>query len=419
MTTGALARRLGTGDAVVVGLGAMLGAGVFAAFGPAAQAARSWLLAALGIAAVVAFCNAVASAQLAAVYPASGGTYVFGRAVLGPWWGFVAGWGFVVGKTASCAAMAMTFAAYALPGRPGLQRALAVVAVVALTAVNLRGITRTAQAARFLLAVTLVVLIGFVVLALAGEPAAPVPPLDVGGATAGPFGILQAAGILFFAFAGYARIVTLAEEVRRPEMIGRAILVAFTVAVAVYLAVGWALVDVLGGGLAGSRTPLAAAVHAVGADWAGPVVRVGAAVASLGALLALIAGISRTMLAMARERDLPSALAAVELRHQVPARAQVAVGAAVVVLVLVADLRGAIGFSSFGVLTYYFVANASALRQPDAERRWPRALQLLGLVGCATLALSLPAFSVVVGALVLAAGVGLRVLLRREAAPPR
>jgi APA family basic amino acid/polyamine antiporter len=413
MTTGPLARRLGTGDAVVVGLGAMLGAGVFAAFGPAAQAARSWLLVSLGIAAVVAFCNAVASAQLAAVHPASGGTYVFGRAVLGPWWGFVAGWGFVVGKTASCAAMAMTFAAYALPDRPGLQRLLAVVAVVALTVLNLRGITRTAQAARVMLAITLVVLVGFVVVALAGEPSGAVPRLDAAGASTTPLGVLQAAGILFFAFAGYARIATLAEEVRRPEMIGRAILIAFAVAVAVYLAVGWTLVDVLGGRLATSRTPLADAVHLVGADWAGPVVRVGATVASLGALLALITGVSRTMLAMARERDLPPALAIVEHRHQVPARAQVAVGLAVVVLVLVADLRGAIGFSSFGVLTYYFVTNASALRQPAEQRRWPRGLQVLGLAGCATLALSLPAFSVAVGALVLLAGVGLRVLLRR------
>ena len=411
MTSTTLARRLGTGDAVVVGLGAMLGAGVFVAFGPAASVAGSWLLPALGIAAVVAFCNAVASAQLAAVHPASGGTYVFGRAVLGPWWGFVAGWGFVIGKTASCAAMAMAFAAYAVPDRPVVQRVVAVVAVVALTALNLRGITRTAQAARVLLTITLLVLVGFVVVALTGTPTSTAPPLD--GTPASPLGVLQAAGLLFFAFAGYARIATLAEEVRRPEMIGRAILIAFGAAVALYVAVGWALVDVLGGDLAGSHTPLADAVAAVGAGWARPVVRVGAAVASLGALLALLTGVSRTMLAMARERDLPTSLAVVEPRHEVPARAQVLVGVVAAALVLVADLRGAIGFSSFGVLTYYFVANASALRQPAGERRWPRALQVLGLLGCGVLALSLPLASVLLGILVLLAGVVLRLLLRR------
>ena len=115
----ALARRLGTGDAVAVGLSAMIGAGVFAVFAPAAAAAGSLLLVGLGVAAAVAFCNAVSSAQLAVTYPTSGGTYVYGREVLGPWWGFVAGWGFVIGKTASCAVMAMTFAAYAVPGPAG------------------------------------------------------------------------------------------------------------------------------------------------------------------------------------------------------------------------------------------------------------------------------------------------------------
>jgi APA family basic amino acid/polyamine antiporter len=315
--------------------------------------------------------------------------------------------------------MALTFGHYVAPA---YATALAVAAVVVLTGVNLLGITRTALLTRILLAVVLATLVFVAVASLLGPHPVGAPAVSPGAAypatvPGGGWGVLPAAGLMFFAFAGYARIATLAEEVRRPEMIGRAILIAFGVAVAVYLAVGWTLVDVLGGGLATSRTPLADAVHSVGAGWAGPVIRVGAAVASLGALLALITGVSRTMLAMARERDLPPGLAAVADRHQVPARAQVSVGVALVVLVLVADLRGAIGFSSFGVLTYYFVANASALRQSAEQRRWPRALQVLGLAGCATLALSLPAFSVVVGALVLLAGVGLRLLLRREAVP--
>ena len=185
--------------------------------------------------------------------------------------------------------------------------------------------------------------------------------------------MLQAAGLLFFAFAGYARIATLAEEVRRPEQLGRAILVALGTAVVVYLLVGLALVRILGADLPDSPRPRSlTATAALGAGWAVPVVRVGAAAAALGALLALLAGVGRTTLAMARERDLPAPLASVDPRHQVPTTAQVAIGAAVVALVLVADLRGAIGFSSFGVLVYYAVANLSALRQPREQRRWPR-----------------------------------------------
>jgi len=132
-------------DAVHIGVGSMVGAGLFTAFAPAAAAAGALLLLALGVAAVVAFCNATSSAQLAAQYPTSGGTYVYGRERLGPWLGFIAGWGFVIGKTASCAAMAMTFAAYVVPG--AWQRPVAIGAVIALATVNYHGVTRTARKA--------------------------------------------------------------------------------------------------------------------------------------------------------------------------------------------------------------------------------------------------------------------------------
>lgn len=391
----------------------MLGAGVFVAFTPAAAAAGSGLLLGLGVAAVIAFCNAVASAQLASSYPASGGTFLFGREVLGPWWGFLAGWGFVIGKTASCAAMAMAFAAYALPAGGAWQRALAAGAVVAFTVLNLRGVTRTATAAKMLLVATLTVVVGFLVLS-AGTDAPPVAPL---AATGGAWGVLQAAGLLFFAFAGYARIATLAEEVRRPELLGRAILVALGTAVALYLLVALALVRILGADLPNIATPVAAATEALGADWAVPLVRLGAAAAALGALLALLAGVGRTALAMARERDLPPALASIDPRHQVPDRAQVVIGVAVVALVLAVDLRGAIGFSSFGVLVYYAVANLAALRQPREQRRWPRGLQVLGLVGCLVMAAALPLGSVLAGLAVLAVGVAGRLLAVRRRPP--
>ncbi len=407
--TGPLARRLGTGDAVVVGLSAMIGAGVFAAFPPAAGAAGSWLVGALAIAAGVAFCNAVASAQLAQSYPSSGGTYLFGREVLGPWWGFTAGWGFVVGKTASCAAMAMTVAAYAVPAGRAWERAAAVLAVVVLTALNLRGVTRTALVARLLLGLTGLVMLVFLGVTFGGSAGA---VTALAAPDRGLLGVLQAAGLLFFAFAGYARIATLAEEVRQPEMLGRAILVALGITVTLYLLVGLALVRALGARLPGSPTPLADAVTAAGSGWAAPVVRVGAVAASLGALLALLAGVTRTALAMARERDLPPWLASVDPRHQVPDHAQLALGAVLVAIVLVLDLRGAIGFSSFGVLVYYAVANLSALRQPADQRRSPRAVQLLGLVGCLGLVATLPLASVLAGLTVLAVGLLGRRLLR-------
>jgi APA family basic amino acid/polyamine antiporter len=409
-----LARRIGLGDAVVIGLGSMVGAGVFAAFAPAAQAAGSALLLGLAVAAVVAYANATSSAQLAAQYPASGGTYVYGRERLGPWWGFLAGWCFVIGKTASCAAMALTVAAYAVP--PAWQRPVAAGAVLALTAVNLRGVTRTARLTRLVVAVALAALATVVLVGLTGgEPSWARVAV---GADATWSGVLGSAGLLFFAFAGYARIATMGEEVRDPSRtIPRAIQLALGLAVLVYAAVAVTLLTVLGpDAVAAGSAPLADAAAATGLPWVGAVVRVGAVAASLGALLALVAGVSRTTLAMAREGDLPRPLAAVHERYRVPHRAEAALGVVVVALVLTVDLRGAIGFSSFGVLLYYLVANLAALTQDRAHRRFPRALQVLGAVGCVALAATLPPASVLGGAAVVTAGVAWRavVLARRR-----
>jgi APA family basic amino acid/polyamine antiporter len=403
----ALARRLGVADAVVIGLGSMIGAGVFAVWAPAASVAGGLLPLALVVAAVVAYCNAASSAQLAAVYPVSGGTYAYGRERLGPWWGYTAGCAFVLGKTASCAAMALTFATYAVPGPEWLRRLVALAAVLALAGVNYRGVTKTARLTRILVACTLVVLATVVTVLVVSPSAADVPSWST---RAGAYGVLQAAGLLFFAFAGYARIATMGEEVRDPaRTIPRAISIALFATVGIYLLVGITLLLALGPErIAASGAPVATAVDAVGAAWAVPVVRVGAALASLGALLGLIAGIGRTSLAMARNSDLPGWLAAVHPKFKVPHHAEVALAVVVGVLVLTTDLRGVIGFSSFGVLLYYAIANASAYSQPADQRRWPRFVSVIGLAGCLVLAVTLPSTSAVVCAILL----GLALLAR-------
>ncbi|OBB58667.1 transporter [Mycobacterium sp. 852013-51886_SCH5428379] len=392
----ALTRRLGFTDAVVIGLGAMVGAGVFSAFAPAAAAAGSGLLIGLAVAAVVAYCNAMSSARLAARYPQSGGTYVYGRERLGGFWGHLAGWSFVVGKTASCAAIALTVGLYAWPDAA---RPVAVAAVVAVTVLNYTGVQKSAVLTRFIVVAVCAVLVAAVAV-VAGSGSvdtarlAVTSDLSVGG-------VLQAAGLLFFAFAGYARIATLGEEVRDPaRTIPRAILTALGVALVLYALVAVTVLGALGPALAASSAPLADAVSAAGAGAEGltPVVRAGAAVAALGSLLALILGVSRTTLAMARDRHLPHALAAVHPRFGSPHRAEIAVGVVVAVLCATVDLRGAIGFSSFAVLIYYAVANAAAWTLGH------RVIPAVGLAGCVLLAFSLPAAAVVTGGVVVAVG---------------
>lgn len=399
-----LRRRLGVADAVVVGLGAMLGTGVFVVFAPAADRAGPWLLVGLLIAASVAYANATSSAQLAARHPESGGTYVFGRARLGPTWGALAGYAFVVGKIASSGAAALAVGAYAWPDQ---QRAVAALAVVTVTAINLLGIERTVRVTWLLVGALLGVLAVIVAVGLTGSTA---PDAEVRSG-ASVTGILGSAALLFFAFAGYARIATMGEEVRNPaRTIPRAIPIALGIVLTIYCLVALAALRTLGEErLATSLAPLADVVTIAGVGGLAWLVRVGGTLAAGAVLLSLVAGISRTMFAMATGGDLPPALAAVHGRFRVPHRAEVLVGIAVLMVVLTGGIVGAVAASAFSVLVYYLITNLSALRLGPGERRWPRSLAWFGTVGCGALALSLPVATIAVSA----AGLLLLLVVRR------
>jgi APA family basic amino acid/polyamine antiporter len=396
-----LARKLTVTDAVFIGLSAMIGAGIFTALSPAASAAGAGLLIGLVIAACVAFCNANSSAQLARLYPQSGGTYVCATRQLNPLWGWLAGWSFTVGKLASCAAAALTFGYYVWPGQAHL---LAALAVVALTAVNYRGVQKTALVTKVLVALVLSALAIVSVTAFAGERASEIGSLTAEG---GWRGILESGGILFFAFAGYARIATLGEEVREPRRsIPLAIMAALGITLLIYLGVAIGSLLVVGAeGLAGTQAPLVEVVSQAGFSELAPLVRAGAAIAGLGVLLSLIAGISRTVFAMASDKRLPAQLASVHPKYRVPHVAETTIGAILVITVSFVDLRDAIGFSAFTVLLYYAITNASAWRLKPEARYLPRVFPLLGLIGCVILAFTLPVQSVAVGSGVLAIGI--------------
>lgn len=399
-----LARKLTIFDAVIIGLGAMIGAGIFAVIGPAVEIAGSWALLALLVAGAVAYCNATSSAQLAALYPESGGAYVYGQKRLSHFWGYLAGWGFVVGKMASCAAMALTFANYAAPE---FARPLAVAVVLALTGVNYFGIKKTVRLTQAIVVLVLLALVAVIIAVWLGGQAdvSRLNPQDDWSF----YAILQAAGLWFFAFAGYARLATLGEEVVDPaRTIPRAIPLALGMTLLLYLVIAvCAVVAVDGNVLARASAPLAVAVEAGDLAMWSPVVRIGAAVATLGVLLSLIVGVSRTAFAMAANRDLPHFFASVHPRYQVPHRAELAVGIVVAATVALADLRSAIGFSAFTVLAYYAITNASAWRLDKSERRWPRSIALAGLIGCVLLAFSLPLNAVISGSAVLLIGAGI------------
>lgn len=407
MTTAAPSERhLGLVGATGIGVGSMLGAGVFAVWAPAASAAGRWLVGAVVLAAVVAAINAFSTAQLAALHPVAGGVYTYGSRELAPVWGFVAGIGFVLGKTASVAAMALTIGAYAWPDGA---RPVAAVAVLAAWALNARGVTRTAAATTVIAGA---VLVGLAVVGAMGwsAPAAagPVPDGGVGG-------LLEAAALMFFAFAGYARLATLGEEVRDPRRtIPRAIGAAMIIVVTAYLALALTLTHSPGiEALAASRAPLADAVPSAGVWRAG--VAVLAALAAGGAMLALLAGLGRTSMAMAREGDLPGALTRTNDRG-VPAVAEAATALVAVGLAWWGDLGFALAMSSVSVLAYYGVANAAAFAAAGRARklRVPRVVSALGLLLCAALAVSLPPAAIAAAASLGIVAVAIRAAVRSE-----
>jgi basic amino acid/polyamine antiporter, APA family len=395
----------------------MIGAGVFTAWSPAMHTAGWGALIGLVLAGGVAMCNATSSAQLAARHPESGGTYVYGRARLNPFWGFLAGWGFVIGKMASSAAVALTIGAYLWPEQ---MTTVAIAAVVLVTAINIGGLSRTAKVTRWLLGISLAT----VALALISGWASSNLwitgsdlnwNLGTGVGPGGVFGILQSAGFMFFAFAGYARIATLGEEVIDPATtIPYAIPRALAMVLAVYFLVGLSLMSVLGSDqIAATASPVRTMLEAGPLIWATPILQAGVAVAAAGVLLNLVPGISRTVLAMARHGDLPRGFAHIDPRRSLPLRAELTVAAVVIVLVVFMDLRGAIGFSGVAILTYYAITNAAALRLSATERQWPRPIAWIGLVGCVVLAVTLPITQFLIAITVGMAGLILRQVLQR------
>lgn len=406
-----LRRQLSLAGATFIGLGSMIGAGVFSAYGPAAQTAGRYLLISIGIAGLVALFNAMSSMQLATQFPTSGGTYAFGREMLGPWWGFVAGWAFVIGKLASSSAIALTFASFLAPSQ--WQRPVAIGAVVVITAINLRGITRTARMAALIVFPALVILVAVISIGFTAPRALPISTRDVS-----LHGVLQAAGIFFFAFAGYARLATLGEEVINPrQTIRRAISISLFVVFVIYAAMGLALMHSLGAeAISASSHPALDLVSHSRASWMTPATVIGVSLASLGSLLALIAGISRTMFAMARESDLPKIFSTVDGYFNVPKNAELVAGAIVIATLLVADIRGAIGFSSAGVLLYYFITNVCAFKQTAGDRLFPRWAQIVGGLLCLVLLATLPVQSLFGALAVIMIGVSYRLIsIRRKA----
>lgn len=402
-----LRRDLGLLDAVGIGFGAIVGAGIFVVTGLAAGVAGPAFLVGLGLAGIAATANALSSAQLAARYPQSGGTYEYGYRVLHPWAGFAAGWLFLASKISAAGTVALGLAGYLAGLVPGLPpRVVAVGAVVVFTALNYFGIRRSSRANLAIVALSLGSLVLFVVLGAREFDAANLHPF----APRGWRGVLKGAALLFFAYTGYARIATLGEEVREPRRtIPRAVLITIVGAILLYGAVALVAVGVVGAeALAGSPAPLLVAGEATGVGWLPAAIAAAGLAAMLGVILSQLLGLSRVVFAMARRGDLPKGLGRVHPRHGVPGWAVLLVGGVAAIVTATGSLAGVAAAAAFTILVYYAIANLAALRMAPEDKLYPNAVPVVGLVSCIALAASLDLTTIVTGVVVLVVGFGVR-----------
>ena len=390
--------QLGLGGAVAIGLASMLGAGVFVVFASAYKIAANLIFVSIAIAAMVAMLNSAAIYQLAKQIDRPGGVYAYSRVYLNNSWSFLSGFAFVFGKIASIAAIAIVFQRYVFP-QIAFWPSFAAISI--LTLVNILGINRTALVATVLSLTTVGFLATFSILGLASPgnlsaeafalpPENPLTSVAVG------------AGVVFFAFAGYARVATLGDEVRDSKRnIPKAIVISLAFVLILYMVLAWVLLDGMGKQLQLTEIPVAELFQTLsGVAWLTPVV---AAAASLGSMLALLAGVSRTAASMAEDGELPTVFK-LRNRFNAPWVAEVVVAAGATALASIGEIIWVIGFSSFSVLFYYAVGHVSALNQPREQRLAPRWLNVFGAVLCASLALSfgLNTFLISTGILALA-----------------
>ena len=369
MTRPELTRSLRLPGATVLGIAAMLGTGVFVVWGPAIELAGTQLLIAVALAAGVAALNAWSTARLAMVHPESGGAYAYGRIRLHRSVGMLAGIAFIVGKCASAGAAALAIATYLVPDHV---RPAALGMVIIALIIDLRGLRRSVVVSGVLIAFVIAVLVGVIVT----TPAVPQDPIPL--AESGSVSVVAAAALCFFAFAGYARITVLGEEVRDPvRTIPRAMAISLGLIAVLYVGVGWSMLRFSEAGVVLGSDGVLAVAQGDGVLVFG--VQVGIILAAGAALLALIAGISRTIFAMARNGDGPRVLAAVH--RELPRRAQFAAAALTAIVVLGGSVAWAIAVSAMTILIYYAVAHLAAMTLPRGQRP-PRLVPVIGLIGC-------------------------------------
>jgi len=391
-----LKREIGLFGATALGIGAIIGSGIFIVTGIVAGIAGPAMVISILLAGIISLFSAVSVAELGRCMPVEGGTYAFARNLISPYAGFIAGWIWIFSNIFVGAAVSLGFAQYFVTFYPMLPvKPVAVVICLVFLVVNIAGLKESAFINNLLVTVKVLILLFFIAVGLMFFHPANLVPF----APAGSPGILTGAALIFFAYTGFARVTIMAEEVHDPETtVPRSIYLALGISTVIYIAVSIVAVGLTGPArLAGSGSPLSAAISATGSPGAVAVISLGAMIATASVLLTTILGISRIVFAMGRTGDLPRTFSTLHPRFRTPSRAIAITGAFTIAALLLTDLVLVVSVSTFAMLVYYGIANIAALKLPAARKRYPAMVYLIGAASCAALLVFLSPFSIAIG----------------------
>ncbi|HSQ92881.1 MAG TPA: amino acid permease, partial [Methanoregula sp.] len=408
-----LKREIGLFDATALGIGAIIGSGIFIVTGIVAGSAGPAMVLSIVIAGVIAVFSAMSIAELGAYLPKEGGTYTYAHTLISPFAGFITGWIWIFSNIFVGGAVAQGFAHYFVTLFPAVPvQVIAFGITLLFIIINYRGLKGSVLFNNILVVAKIAILLFFIAFGLGFFRPGMFLPFLPGG----PAGVFSGAALIFFAYTGFGRVTIMAEEVRDPEKnIPRSIFLALGISTAIYL-----LVSIIAIGLAGapalaySGSPLADAIGMTGSSEAVMVIALGAMIATASVLLTTVMGISRVVFSMARSSDLPEILGRIHPRFSTPHYAIVATGAGMTATLLL-DLTLVVSVSTFAMLLYYCIANIAALRLPAGHCRYPRGVPVAGALSCIGLVAFLSPAAWIIGCIGLAIGVVWFVLRRKPA----
>jgi len=402
-----LKRTLGLFDAFAIGIGAIIGSGIFVVTGVAAGLAGPALLISLIIGAIISTFTALSFAELAQFIPKEGGGYEFAHELISPFAGFISGWLWILSNVVTGVVVSIGFASYLALFIPLPVNVIATVACLGVMMINYLGARDSSLINDILVILKLLILAFFVVFGLGAVKLGNFSPFIPNGG----IGIMQGATLIFFAYSGFARITLVSEEVRDPRKnIPLAILLALGISTVVYMLVSFTAIGLVGyKELASSGSPLADAASSVGSNLT-YFVSIGALFATLSVLLTTLLGLSRISFAIARERDLPQFFTMLDKRAT-PSYAVLVFGFTMAILAFFTNLLQAIALANFGSLMYYLITNYAALKLE--EHVYPRIIPVLGIITCIALLIFLSWEAWTIGCIVLLAGSGFYYLMKK------